>query len=174
MKEMTRTLNNCGACLPTSKENINANDTTETSKTELNLFFEYSLDIMVLIGFDNRIKQINPSFERILGWKKEEVISKFFQDFLHPDDIERSSAEANAHQTGKEAIRFENRYRCKDGSYRWISWNSHPLPEKQIVVGIGRDITERKNAEDALKQSEKRYRELFSSMTEMFQVIELV
>ena len=130
--------------MSTSKENINTKDITKASETELNLFFNYSLDIMVLIGFDNRIKQVGPSFERILGWKKEEVISKCFQDFLHPDDIERSSAQAKAHETGNEAIRFENRYRCKDGSYRWISWNSHPLPEKRIVVGIGRDITERK------------------------------
>jgi len=160
--------------LPTSKENINAKDTIKTSKTELNLFFKHSLDIMVLVGFDNRIKQINPSFERILGWKEEEVISKCFQDFLHPDDIERSNAEAKAHETGKNAVRFENRYLCKDGTYRWISWNSHLLLEKQIVVGIGRDITERKKAENALRESERRYHELFSSMTEMFQVIELI
>ena len=154
--------------MPSSEENINPNDIAKVSETELNLFFEYSLDIMILIGFDNRIKQVSPSFERILGWKKQEVISKCFQDFLHPDDIQKSNAEAKAHETGENAVRFENRYRCKDGSYRWISWNSHPLLEKQIVVGIGRDITERKKAEEALRTSEEKYRTLFDSMTEGF------
>ncbi len=169
-----RPLDNYGVSLPTSKENIHAKDTTKASETELNLFFKYSLDIMVLIGFDNRIKQISPAFERILGWKKEEVISKCFQDFLHPDDVERSSAEAKAHEIGKAAIRFDNRYRCKDGSFRWISWNSHPLPEKQIVVGIGRDITERKTAEEALKENEQLYRTVFDNSQDGFQLIELI
>ena len=160
---MIRRHENCGACLPKSIENINlAKDITTATETELNLFFKYSLDVMVLIGFDNRIKQINPAFERILGWKKEEVILKCFQDFLHPDDIEKSNAEAKAHETGKNADRFENRYRCKDGSYKWISWNSHPIPEKQIVVGIGRDITDSKKSEDALRLSEERFSKAFN------------
>ena len=148
--------------MPTSKGNINSNDITKASETELDLFFKYSFDIMVLIGFDNRIKQVSPSFEIILGWKKEEVISKCFQDFLHPDDIERSNAEAKAHETGKNADRFENRYRCKDGSYKWISWNSHPISEKQIVVGIGRDITDSKKSENALRLSEERFSKAFN------------
>ena len=141
-----------------SKDARSHNDSSKATVPELELFFDNSLDIMILIGFDNRIKLVNPSFQRTLGWKKEEVISKRFQDFLHPNDIEGSLREAKAHESGSNALRFENRYRCKDGSYRWISWNSHPLPEKHIVVGIGRDITENKKAEEALKQSEERYR----------------
>ena len=66
------------------------------TESDFELFFHNSLDMMVLIGFDNRFKLVNPSFERILGWKEEEVISKPFQDFLHPDDIERSTAKAKA------------------------------------------------------------------------------
>ena len=141
-----------------SKGARSSNDSNVPTKQELQLFFNNSLDIMILVGFDNRIKLVSPSFERILGWKKEEVISKCFQDYLHPDDIEGSLVDAKAHESGSNAFTFKNRYRCKNGLFRWISWNSHPLTEKQIVVGIGRDITERKKAEEALAQSEEKYR----------------
>jgi PAS domain S-box-containing protein len=142
--------------LGVSKDTRSSNDSNLSTKQGIELFFDHSLDIMVLIGFDNKIKLVNPSFEKILGWKKEEVILKLFQDFLHPDDIEKSLKEAKAHESGTNAVRFENRYRCKNGSYRWISWNSHPLTEKKVVVGIGRDITERKKAEDELNIIEAR------------------
>ena len=140
--------------LPSTRKTSCTKDTNEPTKTELDMFFKYSLDIIVLVSFDNRIKQVSPSFERILGWKKEEVISKSFQFFIHPDDRQRSLAESRAHETGKDAVRFENRYRCKEGGYRWISWNSHPLPEMQITIGIGRDVTELKKAEEALRSTE--------------------
>jgi PAS domain S-box-containing protein len=144
--------------LPESEEIKPANPGNSPTKLELDLFFNYSLDFLVLVGFDNRFKQVSPSFERILGWTKEEVISKPFYNFLHPDDIEKTLSEVKTHETGKNAVLFENRYRCKDGSYKWISWNSHPLPEKQIIVGIGRDITDRKKVEETLRESEDRFR----------------
>jgi chemotaxis family two-component system sensor kinase Cph1 len=146
--------------LSSTKKTRRAKNAIEPTNPEINLFFQNSLDMMILIGFDNRIKQVSPSFEKILGWEKEEVISKSFQDFLHPDDRESSLAKAKAQETGEDAVRFENRYRCKEGGYRWISWNSHPLPEKQIIVGIGRDITELKKAEEALKASEQKANDL--------------
>ncbi len=124
----------------------------EITLSELNLFFNHSSDILVFIGFDGRYKQVSLSFEKILGWKKEEVVSKPFLDFVHPDDRERSAAEAKARQTGHETEEFENRYRCKDGSYRLISWDAHPLLEKQMVMGVGRDITELRKAEEALSR----------------------
>ena len=150
--------------LPESEEINPASVKNEPTKLELDLFFDNSLDLLVLVGFDNCFKQVNPAFERILGWKKEEVISKPFYEFLHPDDIEETQAVFMAHEKGKNAVLFVNRYRCKDGSYRWISWNSHPLTEKQIIVGIGRDITERKNADEALQKSEQRWSTILSSI----------
>jgi PAS domain S-box-containing protein len=152
--------------LPESEESNPAAIENKPTKLELDLFFNYSLDLLVLVGFDNLIKQVSPSFERILGWTKEEAIAKPFHDFLHPDDIEKTQAEVTAHETGKNTIQFENRYRCKDGSYRWISWNSHPLIEKQIIVGIGRDITDHKKAEEALNKSEAELRAYVTTSTD--------
>ncbi len=127
--------------LSSSKGNNEKKTEINITPSELKMFFDYSLDLLVLIGFDGYFKQVSPSFERILGWKKEEVISKPYLDFVHPDDHKSSSTEFKSHETGKATYQFENRYRRKDGSYLWISWNSHSLPEKKIAVAIGRDIT---------------------------------
>ena len=149
--------------MPESKENKPASPEDNPTKLELDLFFNYSLDLLVLVGFDNCFKQVSPSFERILGWTKEEVISKPFYNFLHPDDVEKNLAEVKTHETGENTVLFVNRYRCKDDSYKWISWNSHPLPEKQIIVGIGRDITGRKQVEEVLRLNEERFSKVFRS-----------
>jgi hypothetical protein len=139
----------------------------------LDLFFEYSLDMMVIIGFDGCFKQISPSIERILGWKKEVVMSKPFHDFIYPDDRERTVAEVEAFKNGKDAVQFENRCCCKDGSYKWISWNSHLIPEKQIIVAIGRDITEKKRTEEAIKEIENQYRIIFENSRDGINMLNL-
>lgn len=123
----------------------------QTKIEQLELFFNCSRDLLMLLGFDSRFKRLNPSFERILGWTLEELLSQLFFEFIHPDDVKRTIQEFEELQKGQKTHRFENRYRCKDGSYKWVSWNLSPLLEKQIFVGTGRDITERKKAEEALK-----------------------
>ena len=112
--------------------------------------------MLVLVGLDATFKQVNPSFERTLGWTKEEVISKRFMDFVHPDDHQKTIVQGKDVGIGKDVARVETRFLCKDGSYKWISWSSHPLPEKQLAISIGREITERKKAEEALKTSEEK------------------
>ncbi len=152
--------------MPSKKLASGTNAENEPTKLELELFFEYSMDLLVHIGFDGCFKQVSPSFERILGWRREDVISKPFLNFLHPDDCQRSAAEAKANETGKDTVLFINRYRCKDGSDKWISWNSHPIIEKQIVVGIGREITERKKAEDSLRRANETLEERVNKRAE--------
>ena len=152
--------------MPSKKLAIEAKAENEPMKLELELFFEYSMDLLVHIGFDGCFKQASPSFEKILGWRREDVISKPFLNFLHPDDCQRSAAEAKANQTGKDTVLFINRYRCKDGSYKSISWNSHPIIEKQIVVGKGQDITERKKTEDSLRKTNEALEERVNKRTE--------
>jgi PAS domain S-box-containing protein len=160
--------------LSTSIENDKTKTEIDITRSELEMFFDYSLDMLVLVGFDGCFKQVSPSFERILGWKKVEVISRSCLDFVHPDDNKSSLAEVKAHKSGTAAFQFENRYRHEDGSYRWISWNSHSISEKQIVVSIGRDITKRKQVEEALRKSEEQYSSLFSNMTSGFAYCKMI
>ena len=125
--------------------------------------FEYSLDMLCVAGFDGYFKRVSPSFKKVLGWSEAELLFKPLLDFIHPDDRESSLQASKAHEVGKAAINLVNRYRCKDGSYRWISWNAYPLVEKQIIIGVARDITDHKRAEEALRVSEEKYRLLFES-----------
>ena len=117
--------------------------------------------MLCVMGFDHCFTRV-PSFTKTLGWRAEEVLEKPFLDFVHPDDRDSSHREATVRQEARrDTVEFENRYLCKDGTYKWISWNSHPLPDKGLVIGVGRDITERKHADEALRKSEERFRNLF-------------
>ncbi len=88
-----------------------------------------------------------------MGFSQEEIIGRSFFDFVHPDDIDatRRVLEKNLWE-GDDVVNFENRYLCKDGTYRWLSWISRPSVEKSVTYSVARDITERKKAEEALEK----------------------
>ncbi|MGB2717242.1 MAG: response regulator [Vicinamibacterales bacterium] len=121
------------------------------AQEELDRFFMLSLDMLCIAGFDGYFKRVNPAWERILGYTQEDLLSRPFMDFVHPDDREATRAESIKQiERGQEVIYFENRYFHKDGTLRWLMWTSTPFPEQQVVFGAARDITERKAAEETL------------------------
>jgi hypothetical protein len=79
-------------------------------------------------------------------------MSRPFIEFVHPDDRERTLAQNAKVRTGGQAIAFENRYLCKDGSYRWLLWNAAPDPTELAIYSVARDVTERKQA-DAVREA---------------------
>jgi PAS domain S-box-containing protein len=122
--------------------------------------WQVSPDLMGALNATGYFETSNPAWQTVLGWSEAEVASMSIFELLHPDDVERTRAGFNLTQQGQPAIRFPNRYRCKDGSYRWISWVG--VPEEGMVYCSGRDITEEKAAEvelaaaqEALRQSQK-------------------
>ncbi|HOO71748.1 MAG TPA: PAS domain S-box protein [Spirochaetota bacterium] len=132
-------------------------DITEQKNAEDNikLFFSITLDMLCIAGMDGYFKHISPSWEKTLGWTVEEMKSRPFIEFVHPDDVKATTRETQRLSKGKEAVNFENRYRCRDGSYRWISWNSFAVLDRQLIYAAARDITESREAEEKLKESEK-------------------
>jgi PAS domain S-box-containing protein len=109
--------------------------------------FNLSLDLLCISGFDGYLKRVNPAFERTLGYTSEELLSRPFIDFVHPDDRGVTS-EADARLShGDELTEFENRYICADGSERWLQWSSRPVPEEGLQYGVAKDVTDRKRAE---------------------------
>jgi PAS domain S-box-containing protein len=129
------------------------NDRSARAAADLDRFFALSIDMLCIAGFDGYFKHVNPAWESTLGWTVDELTTKPWTDFVHPDDLESTIAEA-AKQTerGLEVISFENRYLAKDGSYHWLLWSSRPSPEHGEMHAIARDITERKQAEAALQE----------------------
>lgn len=123
---------------------------SDKMKYDLERFFTFSIDMLCIAGTDGYLKQINPSFERVLGWTTEELLSRPFFDFIHPDDLNATLKEVEKLASGIPTISFENRYRCSDGSYRHLFWTSFPEKETGLLYAIARDITTRREAEEKL------------------------
>ncbi|MBO0350258.1 PAS domain S-box protein [Phormidium pseudopriestleyi FRX01] len=125
-------------------------------------FFSISLDLLSIFGFDTSFQQVNPAWTSILGYSEAELLGKSFLDFVHPDDIETTIAESQKLASGIETLYFENRYRCKDGSYKWLGWSSNSSPEQEVLYAVAHDITH-------LKQTEEQFRLLASEQEQLLQ-----
>jgi PAS domain S-box-containing protein len=131
------------------------NDITEQKQAEAerDRFFELSIDILGIAGFDGFFKRINPAFERMLGYTQAELLALPFIELVHPDDREATIAIYEALIAGEIVVAFENRYRHQDGSYRWLQWNAIAALESQVIYAAARDITEQKQAEETLRRA---------------------
>jgi PAS domain S-box-containing protein len=123
--------------------------------------------MICVANMDGYFKRINFSFEQTLGYSSKELLEKPFFEFIHPDDIEKTKAVIEEELSkGVQVIGFENRYRCKDGKYKWLSWTSRPIVEEGIMYAIAYDVTTRKEAEQATyklnKELEAKNKELES------------
>jgi PAS domain S-box-containing protein len=115
---------------------------------ELQGFFDVSLDMFCFLGFDGYFRRLNAAWERTLGFTREELMSRRFIEFVHPDDRERTLQQNAEVRAGGQARAFENHYRCRDGSFRWFLWNATPQVADGVIYSVARDITERRNAEE--------------------------
>lgn len=113
-------------------------------------FFTLELDMLCICGFDGKFIRLNPAWEKTLGFTLQELTSRPFMEFVHPEDREATAAELGKQLQGNVVVNFENRYLCKDGSYKWLHWNSTPFAESQLIFATARDITERKRAEQEI------------------------
>jgi len=123
-------------------------------EAERDRLFDLSQDLICIAGFDGVFKRVNPAWERVLGYTAEELTSVPFVEFLHPDDREPTLAEfEEQRQAGKVVLCFENRYRCKDGSWRWLQWSSRPDAESGRIYAIARDVTAQKQVQDESRRA---------------------
>jgi PAS domain S-box-containing protein len=121
------------------------------AQEEINRLFTFSHDLLCVAGFDGYFKRLNPAWERVLGYTLEELMASPYLEFVHPDDRAQTAGEAARLSSGQLTARFENRYRAKDGCYKWLSWNSYPIEEEQLVYGSAREVTLRKEAEEQVR-----------------------
>ena len=124
-------------------------------------FFEFSNEMLCLADERGYFTRVNKAWVKTLGWSIEELTSRPYTDFVHPDDLQATIREASLLLHGNhETVRFENRYRCQDGSYRWFAWQATLGSEPGQLVAAARDVTDQKAQAEALRQSEERFRTL--------------
>jgi PAS domain S-box-containing protein len=120
-------------------------------------FFTLSLDMLCVAGMDGYFKRMNPAWQQTLGFTPEELCSRPIMEFVHPEDRERTVREIEHQAKGSMVLSFENRYLCKDGSYRWLSWKSSP--HNGLMYAVARDVTDAKTSELELIDAKTRAEE---------------
>ncbi|MEA2613732.1 MAG: hypothetical protein QOI52_1691, partial [Chloroflexota bacterium] len=120
-------------------------------------FWALSTDLLCTASLDGYFMRLNPAWQRMLGWSDEELCARPFLHFVHDDDVAATAAEtAKLASEDYETVVFQNRYRCKDGSYRTLLWGARSVFEREgVIYATARDISERTAAQEELCHSER-------------------
>jgi PAS domain S-box-containing protein len=130
-------------------------DGRKRAETERNRLFEYAVDMLCITDPDGAFLQVNPACSRILGWQPEDMVGQNWFAFTHPDEQEANEAIARRLDAGEAVENHVNRYRCRDGTYRWLAWNTFPFHEEDELFAAARDVTEQRQLEEQLRQALK-------------------
>ncbi|HEY2289928.1 MAG TPA: response regulator [Thermoanaerobaculia bacterium] len=114
------------------------------AEAERDQFFDISQEMLCIAGMDGYFRQLNPAWEKALGWTTEEMKSRMSLEFIHPDDWALTRAEGQRLRLGGGSRSFEIRYRTKAGDYRWLSWRAVASLERELIYAIARDVEEEK------------------------------
>lgn len=117
---------------------------------ELDQFFNVNLDLLCIANAEGYFLRLNPAMERVLGYHCEELMSRPFLDFVHPDDVNKTREALSSLKSQKELLSFENRYRGKDGAYRYLQWNA--APSGDMIYAAARDITDKISIESETRK----------------------
>ena len=124
----------------------------QRAKAELGQFFNLSPDLLCLVGADGYFKRLNPAFSKSLGYSDDELLARPFIEFVHPEDRPATLVEfERLLTTTTPTYYFENRYRCQDGSYKWLNWSAVAASSKGLLYAIARNITRQKQQQEALR-----------------------
>ena len=138
---------------------------------ERDRFFTLSADMMGVASFEGFFLHVNPAWEVVLGYTPKEMTSRPWIEFVHPDDVAATVAEGKKLMLGAVTLFFENRYRCRDGSYRWLSWTAVPVVAEQRLYAVARDMTDRRAAEEQLRDTNQRLAQVLESELEAQQAL---
>lgn len=128
-------------------------DMTERRRLEeeRDRFFTLSMDLLCIVRLDGYFIRTNPTFEKVLGYSEEELRNQSVFDLIHPDDRQSTISEYEKLRAGKPTKSLQNRFRCKNGGYKWVAWSYYPVPEEGIGYGVGRDISNDRRMTEALR-----------------------
>jgi two-component system NtrC family sensor kinase len=142
------------------------------SSDDLGKFFKLTQEMFFIVGFDGFFKQINPMCEKLLGLTRQQLLSQLWIEFVHPEDQALIIKQLQTLKLGTEAVQFEHRFRCQDGSYKWLLWNATPCQDEQLIYAVVCDRTEQKLAEATHWQTEERFQLLVEGIKD-YAIIQL-
>jgi PAS domain S-box-containing protein len=129
------------------------------AEEEIGRFFSVSLDLLCIADFNGYFKLLNPAWEKTLGFPTAELLSKPFVEFVHPEDRPATLAEAGKLAAQEhDTVGFANRYRCADGSYKWLVWKARSDQRRRLIYAAARDVTDEQRAEEELRRADARFR----------------
>jgi PAS domain S-box-containing protein len=135
------------------------------AQEQLERFFTMSGDLLCIATFDGYFTRVNASWHRVLGYTTTELMARPFLDFVHHEDREATVIAVAGLMRGEPLVAFENRYRCKDGSYRWFNWTSTPKLDERLIYAVAHDTTDRKTIEQQTQETLKMRNDFVSFVT---------
>lgn len=143
-------------------ERKRAEEELQEQSQQLESFFTCNLDLLCIADTGGYFHRVNAEWEKTLGYQRQELEGSRFLDFVHPADLERTLEAIISLRQQQTVTGFVNRYRRRDGSYRWLEWRSHPAGD--LIYASARDITDHRQSMEALRQSEARFRLVVSNV----------
>ncbi|MEG3875994.1 PAS domain S-box protein [Microcoleus sp. herbarium7] len=144
-------------------------DVTELKQTQQDRdrFFNISLDLLCIAGFDGYFKRLNPAWSTVLGYSSDEMLTQPLIELVHPEDRKITLQKLDNLKNGRSIINVETRHLCRNGNYKWLSWTASPFAEEGLIYAVARDVTFSKQAEAELRKSEATNRALLNAIPDM-------
>ncbi|MBI5056540.1 MAG: PAS domain-containing protein [Nitrospirae bacterium] len=163
-----------------SFQDITERKRAETEKEQFYRFFQTSADMMAIADPNGSFMKTNPACTETLGYSGTELVAKPFIEFIHPEDKQSTIDEMARQLQRGYSLNFENRYICKDGSIKWLSWRAIYSKEEGITYATARDITDRKRDEEEIRKLNEvleqriieRTAELYDSQRALVNIVE--
>ncbi|MFO7868757.1 MAG: PAS domain S-box protein [Bacteroidales bacterium] len=150
-------------------QRINLSEKLRVNQEQIVNFFDVNLDLLCIADVEGNFIKVNKEWENILGYSAEDLEKRNFLEFIHQDDVEKTLDAMKSLQENNPVVNFINRYRAKDGHYKYIEWRSNS--KGNLIYAAARDISEHKIIEHELRQSEERKSSLIQSMNDLIFVL---
>lgn len=137
------------------EDRLSSRDTRKRLKlaeSEVDAFFDMSVDMFCVVSFDGYFKQINPAWTGSLGYDKEFLLNTQLKQLIHPDDLSRSNQVMKGLRNGETITDFRNRYRTREGDYRWLSWRGTASADEKLIFAVARDVTAKMVTEERMQK----------------------
>lgn len=142
------------------QDKLSGNIKRKKTEEELQKIFQFSPDILVILGKDGYVRKVNPALRNILGYTQEEILAIEYDRLIHPDDVKILQEWRSIDLKEDEVAHYESRWLAKSGEFRWIAWSVTPFLKGGLNFAVGKDITDHKHRIQAIEAQNKKLSEI--------------